>query len=374
MDVALPGGGASRTNNTHTSRITERPGQTICSFEKKGQFDATQGSDTRWQQPTINISTMMQQESSTATRSQGALVDRLLVRIGALEAQLYSAANLGDSEFTIPAIHGESAQLMHSTLHLRSPRHRVSCCWLACLPRNLHTATPPSPHTAAAAAAAQLSSRTSNVNLPLLDSLGDPDKPARTTQQEDQQQQQQPPPNDWLSSMPSWISSRTSAARASVSEAGGSGDVRKQPAASPQSSTPPPVDAAESRGSGGSSGNSSSLRSPRPASSPPPQAARSRQSAVVSAASSASASSASTSGGRWGGLKKYFQPPVDAAESRGSGYAVTPAASEKQLNRTADDDDESDMLQRVHEAAGAALAEANERLLETELRVQAAQV
>lgn len=40
-----------------------------------------------------------------------------------------------------------------------------------------------------------------------------------------------------------------------------------------------------------------------------------------------------------------------------------------------DDDDPPDIeVQRVQEAAGAALAEANERLVEAELRVQAAQV
>jgi hypothetical protein len=38
------------------------------------------------------------------------------------------------------------------------------------------------------------------------------------------------------------------------------------------------------------------------------------------------------------------------------------------------DDETGDLSQRVQEAAGAALAEANERLMEAELKVQAAQV
>jgi hypothetical protein len=38
------------------------------------------------------------------------------------------------------------------------------------------------------------------------------------------------------------------------------------------------------------------------------------------------------------------------------------------------DDETGDLTQRVQEAAGAALAEANERLMEAELKVQAAQV
>lgn len=38
------------------------------------------------------------------------------------------------------------------------------------------------------------------------------------------------------------------------------------------------------------------------------------------------------------------------------------------------DDETGDLTQRVQEAAGAALAEANERLQEAEMKVQAAQV
>jgi hypothetical protein len=38
------------------------------------------------------------------------------------------------------------------------------------------------------------------------------------------------------------------------------------------------------------------------------------------------------------------------------------------------DDETGELTQRVQEAAGAALAEANERLMEAELKVQAAQV
>jgi hypothetical protein len=60
--------------------------------------------------------------------------------------------------------------------------------------------------------------------------------------------------------------------------------------------------------------------------------------------------------GGWGGLKSYYR------------YIMAPA-QEDELAALQDAD-----VQKVQEAAGAALAEANERLLEAELRVQAAQV
>lgn len=41
-------------------------------------------------------------------REQGALVDRLMARIGELEAKFYNTAELSDAQFTIPAIHGEA--------------------------------------------------------------------------------------------------------------------------------------------------------------------------------------------------------------------------------------------------------------------------
>lgn len=48
---------------------------------------------------------------------------------------------------------------------------------------------------------------------------------------------------------------------------------------------------------------------------------------------------------------------------------MSPTQEDEELAGLSDAD-----IQRVQEAAGAALAEANERLLEAELRVQAAQV
>jgi hypothetical protein len=50
-------------------------------------------------------------------------------------------------------------------------------------------------------------------------------------------------------------------------------------------------------------------------------------------------------------------------------YIMSPTQEDEELAGLSDAD-----IQRVQEAAGAALAEANERLLEAELRVQAAQV
>ena len=61
----------------------------------------------------------------------------------------------------------------------------------------------------------------------------------------------------------------------------------------------------------------------------------------------------SSPAGKWGGLKSYYR------------YIMSPGQEEEE---------EDADVQLVQEAAGAALAEANERLLEAELRVQATQV
>jgi hypothetical protein len=53
---------------------------------------------------------------------------------------------------------------------------------------------------------------------------------------------------------------------------------------------------------------------------------------------------------------------------------LAPITTRYYLSSADVDDETGDLTQRVQEAAGAALAEANERLMEAELKVQAAQV
>lgn len=68
-----------------------------------------------------------------------------------------------------------------------------------------------------------------------------------------------------------------------------------------------------------------------------------------------SKSNSDNQAGKWGGLKSYYR------------HIMSPAQGDLEGLSDAD-------VQQVQEAAGAALAEANERLLQAELRVQAAQV
>lgn len=69
-----------------------------------------------------------------------------------------------------------------------------------------------------------------------------------------------------------------------------------------------------------------------------------------------------TQAGRWGGLKSYYR------------YIMSPAPEPALQACDSSGMDHDDVVQSVQEAAGAALAEANERLLDAELRLQAAQV
>jgi hypothetical protein len=64
---------------------------------------------------------MTEAANMAAARSHGELVDRLMARIGELEAKLYDK-ELSDANFTIPAIHGELP--LSRCCHVEGP-----CVW-----------------------------------------------------------------------------------------------------------------------------------------------------------------------------------------------------------------------------------------------------
>jgi len=349
-----------------------------------------------------------------AAREHGDLVDRLMARIGELEGKLYDK-ELSDAQFTIPAIHGELLDLQASppcclSWRLGNMASLLSGRLRHCLYAVLNSATLccvagslPSPRTAAATAATQLSA---SVNRNLLDSLGDPEKQPST---------QQPQSRDWRAAASSWL-----AANPLARSALGSLTLSTTPqtvaapaaAAEPTEADPAPGALKEHSRSLRAASYSAAARcstfstesdasqlsgfsdpaaaiSPRvsssallaaPSSSGPSFSFQTRpdtdmQPAALEGPSTATAASNTFTGatgshqhhhhsksnsdnsqaGKWGGLKSYYR------------YIMSPAQGDLEgLSDAA--------VQQVQEAAGAALAEANERLLEAELRVQAAQV
>lgn len=252
--------------------------------------------------------------------------------------------------------------------------------------------------------------------MQLLDSLGDPEKQAAA------QQQQQQPSRDWRAAASSWLAS-SPLARSALGSLTAAAPSTIQPAAvsaRPEGPALPTEDeqayaqlmqkataaaaaaaaAVAAAGQASTGPSSSSELSPacslNPSSNQPtaaaarsPRAPSSTAPAAPAAASAgsfsfhpkqqdsssahAAAKPASTAAdgpghqrgksdsdsshkGGWSGLKSYY------------GYIVSPAQGDELAALQEAD------VQKVQEAAGAALAEANKRLLQAELRVQVAQV